>query len=87
MRSAVGPVPEVDTTAASQSSCTKVLARGGSFRDVCGELIGVIQDHPVQSPPFIDIRTVAQRKTGDGVTMHTDETRLKNRGRGHDAYG
>ena len=24
--------------------------------------------------------------TGDGVTMHTDETRLKHRGWGHNAY-
>ena len=53
MRSAVGPVPEFDTIVASQSSYTKAFASGGSFQDVCGELIGVDQDHPVQSPPFI----------------------------------
>ena len=53
MRSAVGPVPEIDTTVASQSSDTKVLASGGSFQDAGGELIGVVQDRPVHSPPFI----------------------------------
>ena len=35
-----------------QVSCTKVFSSGGSFQDVCGELLGVVQDHPVQSPPF-----------------------------------
>ena len=53
MRSAVGPVPEIDTTVASQSSDTKVLASGGSFQDVCGELIEVVQDRPVQNPKLI----------------------------------
>ena len=53
MRSGVGPVPETDTTVASQSCYSKVFASGGSFQDVCGELIGVDQDHPVQSPSFI----------------------------------
>ena len=48
MRSAIGPVPEIDTNIASQTSYTKVFASGGSFLDVCGELIGVDQ-----SPPFI----------------------------------
>ena len=41
LRSAVGPVPETDTTVASQSSYMKVFASSGSFQDVCGELIGV----------------------------------------------
>ena len=36
--SAVGPIPETDTTVACQSSNTKVFASGGSFQDVCGEL-------------------------------------------------
>ena len=53
MRSAVGPVPEIDTTVASQSSDTKVLASGGSFQDACGKLIGVVRDRPIQSPPFL----------------------------------
>ena len=53
MRSAVGPVPEIDTTVASQSGYTKVLASGGSFQAICGQLIGVVQDRPVQSPPFV----------------------------------
>ena len=53
MRSAVGPVPETDTTVASQSSYTKVFASGGSFQDVCGELIGVGQDRPSQRPSLI----------------------------------
>ena len=57
LRSAVGPVPEIDTTVASQTSCIKdpkvfgsmkVPASRGSLQDVCGELIGV-----VLSPPFI----------------------------------
>ena len=52
MRSSVGPVPETDTTVASQSSYTKVLSRGGSCQDVCGELIGVGQNRPVQRPPL-----------------------------------
>ena len=50
MRSAVGPVPETDTTVASQSSYMKVFAYGGSFKDVCGELIGMGQNRPVQRP-------------------------------------
>ena len=51
MRSAIGPALETDTTVASQS--TKVLASGGSFQAMYGELVGVIQDRPVQNPPFI----------------------------------
>ena len=43
MRSAVGSVPETDTTVASQSSYLKVFAGSGSFQDVGGELIGVGQ--------------------------------------------
>ena len=80
MRSAVGPVPEIDTTVASQSGYTKVLASGGSFQAICGQLIGVVQDRPVQSPPFIDIRTVAQRKTGDVtlVKLHMYSTNFRN---------
>ena len=31
---------------------TKVFASGGSFQDVCGELIGVGQNRPVQKPPL-----------------------------------
>ena len=42
-----------DTTFACQSSYIKVFASGDSFQDVCGELTGVIQGHPVHSPPFI----------------------------------
>ena len=38
--------------ATSQSSRTKVFA-SCSFQDMCGELIGVVQDRPVQSPPFV----------------------------------
>ena len=30
----IGPVPETDNIVASQSSYTKVFARGGSFQDV-----------------------------------------------------
>ena len=30
------------------------FASNGSFKDVCGELIGIVQDCPVQGPPFID---------------------------------
>ena len=52
MRSVVRPVPETDTTVASQSS-PKVLASGGSFKGVYGELIGVVQDRPVQRSTFI----------------------------------
>ena len=51
LRSAIGLAPEIPTTVASQSSDTKVLASGGSFRDVCGELIEVVQDRPVHRPP------------------------------------
>ena len=51
-QSAIGPVPLIDTTVAG-SSYTKVLASGTSFQDVCGELIGVVQVRPVQSPTFI----------------------------------
>ena len=47
MGSAVGPVLEIDTAGARQSSYTKVFARGGSFQDVCGELIRVDQNRPV----------------------------------------
>ena len=50
--SAVVPVPEIDTTVACQSSYTQVFASGGSFPDVCGELIGVGQNRPVQRPPL-----------------------------------
>ena len=50
MRSAVGPVSETDTTDASQSSYAKIFASGGSFQDVCDELIGVGQNRPVQRP-------------------------------------
>ena len=53
MRSAIGLVSKVDTTVESQPSYTKVFASDGSFQDVCGELIGVVLDRPVQSPPFI----------------------------------
>ena len=52
-RSAVGPVPETDAIVAGQSRYTKVLASGGSFQDVSGVLIGVGQDRPVQSLPFM----------------------------------
>ena len=52
LRSAVVPVPEIDTTVACQSSYTKVFASGGSFQDVCGELIGMGQNRPVQRPPL-----------------------------------
>ena len=52
LRSAVAPVPEIDTTVASQSSYTRVFASGGSFQDVCGELIGVGENRPVQRPPL-----------------------------------
>ena len=52
LRPAVVPVPEIDTTVACQSSYTKVFASGGSFQDVCGELIGVDQDRSVQRPPL-----------------------------------
>ena len=52
LRSAVGPVRETDTTVASQSSYTKVFASGGSFQDVCDELIGVGQNCPVERPPL-----------------------------------
>ena len=50
LRLAVVPVPEIDTTVACQSSYTK--ASGGSFQDVCGELIGMGQNRPVQRPPL-----------------------------------
>ena len=49
MRSAIRLVPEIDGTVASQSSYTS----GGSLQDACGELTGVVQEHPVQSCPFI----------------------------------
>ena len=55
LQTSIVPVPYIDTLVASQSSYTKVLASGGSFQDVCGELIGVVQDSPVQSLPFISI--------------------------------
>ena len=48
----VVPVPEIDTIVACQSSYTKVFARGGSFQDVCGELVGVGQIRPVQRRPL-----------------------------------
>ena len=50
---AIGLVPEIDTTVASQSSYTQVFPSGGSFQDVHGKLIRVVQDRPVQSPPII----------------------------------
>ena len=50
LRSAVVSVPEIDTTVVCQSSYTKVFASGGSFQDVCGELIRVSQICPVQRP-------------------------------------
>ena len=53
LRSTVVPVPETDATVASQSSYSKVFASGGSYQDVCGELVGVVQDRPAQSPPLI----------------------------------
>ena len=52
LRSTVVPVLEIDTTVACQSSYAKVFASGGSFQDVCGELIGVGQNRPVQRLPF-----------------------------------
>ena len=52
MRSAVGQVPETDSTVASQSSYTKVFASDGSFLDVCGELIGVGQNRPAHRSPL-----------------------------------
>ena len=33
-------------------SYTKVFASGGSFQDVCGELIGMGENRPVQRPPL-----------------------------------
>ena len=53
LQSGVRPVPETDSTVASRSSYTKVLASGCSFQDVCGELIEVVHDRPVHSLPFI----------------------------------
>ena len=53
MYSVIRSVPEIDTIVASQYSYMNVIVSGGSFQDVCGELIGVVQDHPVQSPLFI----------------------------------
>ena len=53
LHSAIGPVPKIDTTDASQSSFTKVVASCNSFQDVCGKLIGVVQNRPVQSPSSI----------------------------------
>ena len=50
LRSAVVSVPEIDTTVVCQSSYTKVFASGGSFQDVCGELIRMGQNRPVQRP-------------------------------------
>ena len=50
LRSAVIPVPEIDTSVACQSSYTKVFASGSSFQDVCGEFIGLSQNRPVQRP-------------------------------------
>ena len=52
LRSAVVPVPEIDTTVACQSRYTMVFASGGSFQDVYGELIGVGQIRPIQRPPL-----------------------------------
>ena len=52
LRSAVVPAPKIDTTVACQSSYTEVFASGGSFQDVCGELIRVGQNHPVQRSPL-----------------------------------
>ena len=31
------------------------FASGGSFQDVCGELIGIGQNRPVQRPPFSNL--------------------------------
>ena len=31
----------------------RYFASGGSYQEVCGELNSVVQDRPVQSPPFI----------------------------------
>ena len=52
LQSAVVPVPEIDPTVACQSTYTKVFTSGGSFQDVCGELIWVGQNGPVQRPPL-----------------------------------
>ena len=41
---------EIDTTVACQSSYTKVFASDGNFHDVCGKLIGVGQNRPLQRP-------------------------------------
>ena len=46
-------MPEIDTTVASQSIYTKALASGDNFREVCGEVIVMGQDRPIQSPPLI----------------------------------
>ena len=51
MRSAVVPVPEIDTAVAHQSSYMKVFANGGSLQDVYSKLIGVGENRPVQRPP------------------------------------
>ena len=48
----VTAVPETDTAIASQSSLTKVIASSDNFKDVCGELIGMGQNRPVQRPPL-----------------------------------
>ena len=48
MRTVVVPVPEVDTAVECQSSYTKVLASGGDFQDVYGELIGMGQNRPLR---------------------------------------
>ena len=50
LRSAVEPVPETDFAVASQFSYMKVFASGGSFPDVCDELIGMGQNRPVKRP-------------------------------------
>ena len=51
MQSAVGPVPETDTTVASQSRYAQVFASGSSFQDAYrGELIGVGQNRSFRRP-------------------------------------
>ena len=72
--SAVTLVPKFDTTVACQSSYTKVFASDGSFQDVCGELIGVVLDRPVQSPPFISNLLL------ENVSDFHDYSRNANRG-------
>ena len=61
MRSAVKPVPEIDTIVASQSSDSKVIASGGIVQDVCGVLNRVVQDPTLQSPLFIAVVTFYEK--------------------------